>query len=75
MSYITTINEVPFEALARACQFVKEKYNLDRGRIISEEFENEFGIKIHYRNDILSMQDDVEFPSEQDYLLFIIRWS
>ena len=70
MSYIKSIREVPFYALASAAEFVRKKYNLDRGCIISDEFEKEFGIKIH-----TSDEDDVEFSSEGHYMMFLLRWS
>lgn len=74
MSYITTIDEVPFQSLVRAAQFIRDKYNLSSTRILSPEFEREFKIKLP-DSDVLSFKDEIEFASEQDYLLFVIRWS
>ena len=74
MSYVTTIDEVPFQSLVRAAQFVRDKYNLSSTQIMSQEFEQEFNVKLPDSN-ILSLNDEIEFVSEQDYLLFVLRWA
>lgn len=74
MSYVTTIDKVPFHSLVRAAQFVRDKYNLSSTQIMSQEFEQEFNVKLPDSN-ILSFCDEIEFASEQDYLIFVIRWS
>ncbi len=75
MSYIKPIKDVPFHALIKAAQFLREKYNTGPSTVISDKFENEFGIKIHYTNDILTFEDEIEFSSEADYTMFLLRWS
>jgi len=74
MSYKLTLDQIPFHAITKAAEFVREKYNMDRGTIMTEEFENEFNLKLHSANYILSFQYDIEFQSETDYLLFLLKW-
>lgn len=74
MSYTVTVNAI-FHQLSNAAVFVRNKYKLSSTLILTGEFEQEFGIKVHCSSNILSFDDDVEFRSEQDYLVFLLRWS
>lgn len=69
------MKEVPMVALINAAQFVRNKYNLDRGYVISDKFEQEFGIKIHATDDVFGLNDDIEFSSEGHYIMFLLKWS
>ena len=75
MSYTTTLSEIPFDALVKASEFVREKYKLDRVRIICEEFETEFNVKLSSPDFILNFEDDIEFRSEAEYIIFLLRLS
>ena len=44
-------------------------------QILCEEFENEFNVKIHNTHPVLRFADDIEFASESDYVMFLLRWS
>lgn len=74
MSYTVTVKSV-FQPLSSAAHFVKEKYNLKSTLILTGEFEQELGVKVHCAGNILSFDDEVEFRSEQDYICFLLRWS
>ena len=74
MSYTITLNQIPYIALVRAADFVRVKYNMNNTQILSKEFESEFNVKIHNNHAMLRFADDIEFASEADYLLFLLRW-
>lgn len=74
MSFTVTVKDI-FHQLSSAAVFVRNKYNLSSTLILSGEFEREFGIKVYVSGNILSYDDNVEFRSEADYLLFLLRWS
>lgn len=75
MSYTITLGDVPYDALVQAAEFVRKKYKLDQPKIICEQFETEFNVILHSPDYTLNLQDDIEFCSEADYLMFLLRWA
>lgn len=75
MSYCIKINDIPFKALANASDALRKKYNLEQSRIVSDLFEREYGVVIHdTAGGFLNFQDEIEFPGESEYIIFLLKW-
>jgi hypothetical protein len=80
MTYRVNTREFPLSVLLNAAQHVREKYNAPTDRVISDYLEQEFNVKfISNEYSLYGVKyepaDQLEFASEQDYLLFVLKWS
>lgn len=66
------INDIDPDILANAVLWLRHKYQIPVECRIDEEFESEFKCKI--TRDEYGWSRHIEFDTEQDYLLFVLRW-
>jgi hypothetical protein len=61
-----------FNIVARAADWVREKYNIDRDCPIVDHFEQEFRCKVIFNDDIFPI---VKFNDEDALAWFLMRWT
>lgn len=66
------IDDMEPDVLANAALWLRHKYQIPAECTIDEHFESEFKCKIH--RDHYGWSRNIEFISEQDYLMFVLRW-
>lgn len=65
--------DVDVNLLAEAGLWVRQKYQIPVECTIDEQFEQEFHCKIS--RDEFGFSRDIVFDTEEDYLLFVLRWA
>lgn len=74
MTFRVRVDESNFDVLTNAAKFLRSKYSIREGEIIAPWFYKEFGLEfIQDRTTLPDLQ--IEFQSESDYLVFVLRWS
>ena len=73
MSYLVRFDDCA-QAARRAVSALRRELNLPGSELIFPHIERVLNIKVHYK-DLPIEPMMLEFPSEQDYMLFLIRWS
>lgn len=63
-------------SVRRAAMWLREHYGLDRGKTVYQEFESEWHCKIASvdREDPWGTPRVIQFNSEEELTLFLLRW-
>lgn len=73
MSYLVRFDDCA-QAARRAVSALRREHKIPDGELIFPHLERVLNIKLHFK-DLPTGPMMLEFPSEQDYMLFLIRWS
>ena len=63
-----------FDVFLKAASYVRKYHALPNSHVIQKEFEETFDVKIVY-TDSINEHQQVEFKSEEDFLMFVLRWT
>lgn len=74
MTFKVRLDESNFNVFNNAAKFLRSKYAIRQDETIGPRFYTEFGLE--FIQDRTTWPDlEIEFPSESDYLVFVLRWS
>ena len=74
MTFRVRLDESNSAVFFNAAKFLRSKYAIRQGETIGPWFYTEFGLE--FIQDRTAWPDfEIEFPSESDYLMFVLRWS
>lgn len=74
MTFRVRLDEGNFDVFSNAARFLRSKYKIGMDETIGPWFHTEFGLA--FVQDRTTIPDlEIEFPSESDYLVFVLRWS
>ena len=74
MTFRVRLGESNFNVFSNAAKFLRSKYAIRQGETVGYWFYKEFGLE--FIQDRTTHPDlEIEFPSESDYLMFVLRWS
>lgn len=66
------ILDVDDMVLTNASTWLRKKYNIPLAETVTEKFECEFNCSVGYNEH--GIPYTLDFNSEQDYLVFVLRW-
>lgn len=74
MTFRVRVDESNFDVFTNAAKFLRSKYAISKNETIGFWFYKEFGL-VFIQDRITHPDLVIEFPSESDYLVFVLRWS
>lgn len=74
MTFRVRLGESNSAVFFNAAKFLRSKYKIGMNETIEPWFYKEFGLRF-IQDQITHPDFEIEFPSESDYLMFVLRWS
>ena len=73
MTFKVRVDKNNYDVFFNAAKFLRSKYKISKNETVGYWFYKEFGLK--FIQDRITHPDlEIEFPSESDYLVFVLRW-
>lgn len=74
MTFKVRVDKNNYDVFFNAAKFLRSKYKISKNETVGYWFYKEFGLKF-IQDQITHPDLEIEFPSESDYLVFVLRWS